>query len=125
MAQLNEVYKCEVCGNIIEILHAGGGQLVCCGQDMTLLEAKTTDEGQEKHVPVIEKQDNKVVVKIGEIPHPMEENHYIEWIEIIADGKVYRKNLKPGDNPVAEFEITADKIEAREYCSVHGLWKTR
>ena len=124
MTEINQVYKCEICGNIVEILHTGGGQLICCGQDMTLLEEKDSDEGQEKHVPVIEKQGNKVIVKVGDVPHPMEDNHYIEWIEIIADGVVYRKNLKPGMEPVAEFEITADKIEAREYCTVHGLWKS-
>jgi superoxide reductase len=124
MTEVNQVYKCEICGNIVEVLHTGAGQLVCCGQDMTLLETKTSDEGKEKHVPVIEKQGNKVIVKVGDVPHPMEDNHYIEWIEIIADGVVYRKNLKPGMEPVAEFEITADKIEAREYCTVHGLWKS-
>jgi superoxide reductase len=125
MTEINQVYKCEICGNIVEILHTGGGQLICCGQDMTLLEEKDSDEGQEKHVPVIEKQGNKVIVKVGDVPHPMEDNHYIEWIEIIADGVVYRKNLKPGLDPVAEFEISATKIEAREYCGVHGLWKSK
>jgi superoxide reductase len=124
MVEVNQVYKCEICGNIVEVLHVGGGQLVCCGQNMNLLEAKTSDEGQEKHVPVIEKSRNKITVKVGEIPHPMEDSHYIEWIEIIADGKVYRKNLRPGMDPVAEFEIKANKIEAREYCNVHGLWKS-
>ena len=124
MVEVNQVYKCEICGNVVEVLHVGGGQLVCCGQNMNLLEAKTSDEGQEKHVPVIEKSRNKITVKVGEIPHPMEDSHYIEWIEIIADGKVYRKNLRPGMDPVAEFEIKANKIEAREYCNVHGLWKS-
>lgn len=123
MTNVNEVYKCNVCGNIVEVLHAGAGQLVCCGQPMELLKEKTEDEGQEKHVPVIEKTENGVKVKVGSVPHPMEEDHHIEWIEVIADGKVYRKFLKAGENPEAEFEIKAENIEAREYCNVHGLWK--
>lgn len=118
MTKLNEIYKCEVCGNIVELVHPGQGELVCCGQSMKHQEEKTNDEGQEKHVPVIE--DN--LVKVGSVPHPMEEDHYIEWIEVISDGKVCRKSLKPGDKPQKEFggEI---KI-AREYCNKHGLWKT-
>lgn len=124
MTKINEVYKCNVCGNIVEVLHAGVGELVCCGQKMELLKEKTEDVGQEKHVPVIEKTDKGVKVKVGSVPHPMEESHYIEWIEIIADGKNYRKFLKPGDAPEAEFCIEADKIEAREYCNIHGLWKS-
>jgi len=120
---LKQIYKCSVCGNIVEVLHAGGGQLVCCGQPMELLQEKKEDEGLEKHVPVIEKTLNGVKVKIGSIPHPMEEAHYIQWIEIVADGFSYRRFLKPGDKPEAEFAVTAEKIEAREYCNVHGLWK--
>ncbi len=123
MTNVNEVYKCNVCGNIVEVLHAGSGELVCCGQPMELLKEKTEDEGQEKHVPVIEKTDTGIKIKVGSVPHPMEENHYIEWIEVIAGGKVYRKFLKPGENPEAEFEIKAGNVEAREYCNVHGLWK--
>jgi len=119
----NQIYKCNVCGNIIEVLHVGGGQLVCCGQPMELFEGKTEDVGREKHVPVIERTKKGVKVKVGSVPHPMEEEHYIEWIEIIADGRVYRKFLNPGDKPEAEFEIKAEKIEAREYCNIHGLWK--
>lgn len=123
MTNVNEVYKCNVCGNIVEVLHAGVGQLVCCGQPMELLKEKTEDEGKEKHVPVTEKTENGVKVKVGSVPHPMEEDHHIEWIEVIADDKVYRKFLKPGEKPEAEFEIKAENIEAREYCNVHGLWK--
>ena len=85
---------------------------------------KTEDVGKEKHVPVVEKTDKGVKVKIGSTPHPMEEKHYIEWVEIIADGRVYRKFLNPGDKPEVEFELKAEKIEAREYCNVHGLWKS-
>jgi len=91
---------------------------------MELLKEKTEEEGQEKHVPLIEKTEKGIKIKVGSVPHPMEENHYIEWIELIADGKVYREFLKPGNKPEAEFEIEAEKVEAREYCTVHGLWKS-
>ncbi|MFA5303806.1 MAG: desulfoferrodoxin [Candidatus Nanoarchaeia archaeon] len=124
MTKLNEVYKCNVCGNIVEMVHASTGTLVCCGQPMELLKEKTLkDEGKEKHVPVVEIKKDKIVVKIGSIPHPMEEKHYIELIEIIADGVSYKKFLKPGQKPEAEFCINASKITARDYCNVHGLWK--
>jgi superoxide reductase len=123
MTERLQIYKCEICGNIVEVLHEGKGELVCCGQPMTLLEANTVDAAQEKHVPVIAKTANGVTVKIGSAPHPMEEKHHIEWIEIIADGKAYRQFLKPGDAPEATFNITADKIDAREHCNIHGLWK--
>lgn len=124
MTELKQIYKCNVCGNIVEVLHAGVGELVCCGQPMELLKEKTEDVGLEKHVPVVEKTEKGIKVKIGSVPHPMEQNHYIEWVEIIADGGVCRKFLKPGDMPEAEFEIKAEKIGAREYCNVHGLWKS-
>ena len=125
MTKKNQIYKCNICGNIVEVLHAGIGELVCCGQPMELLKEKTEDEGTEKHVPIIEKTNKGFKVKVGSIPHPMEEKHYIEFIEVIADGKTYRKDLKPGEKPEAEFCIKADKIEAREYCNVHGLWKSK
>lgn len=124
MTKLNQVYKCNVCGNIVEVLHAGTGELVCCGQPMELLQEKTKDEGLEKHVPMVEKTEKGVKVKVGSILHPMEEKHYIEWVEIIANGRVYRKFLNPGNKPEAEFEIKAERIEAREYCNIHGLWKS-
>lgn len=124
MAEQKQVYKCEVCGNIVEVLHGGEGELVCCGEPMKLREEKTKDEGLEKHVPVIEKTDNGVKVKVGSVLHPMEEEHYIEWIAIDADGETYRKYLKPGDSPEAEFCIKADKIVAREHCNIHGLWRS-
>ncbi|MDY6879508.1 MAG: desulfoferrodoxin [Thermodesulfobacteriota bacterium] len=123
MAQKLEVYKCELCGNIVEVLHGGKGELVCCGQAMKLFKENTVDAAKEKHVPVVEKADDGYKVKVGEVPHPMEEKHYIEWIEIIADGKVYRQFLTPGDAPEATFRIQADKVTAREYCTLHGLWK--
>ena len=124
MTQLKQIYKCNVCGNIVEVLHTGVGQLVCCGQPMELQKEKTEDVGQEKHVPVIEKTESGVKVKIGSVPHPMEEKHYIEWIEVIADGKSCRKFLKPTDKPEAEFRVKADSIESREYCNIHNLWKS-
>jgi len=125
MTELRQIYKCNICGNIVEVIHIGVGQLVCCGQPMELLTEKTEDVGLEKHVPVIAKKGEKVEVNVGDIPHPMEEKHYIEWIEILADNQICRKFLKPGEKPKAEFETTADKIQAREYCNIHGLWKTR
>jgi len=123
MAKRLEVYKCGVCGNIIEVLHAGKGNLVCCGKPMNLLVENTVDAAKEKHVPVIEKIDDGVKVKVGEVAHPMEEKHWIEWVEIIADGKTYRQYLNPGEVPEAIFNVTADQITAREYCNIHGLWK--
>jgi len=124
MTALKQVYRCNVCGNIVEVLHAGKGQLVCCGQPMELLGEKTEDVGLEKHVPVIEATDRGIKVKVGEVPHPMEEKHYIEWVEVIADGESCRKFLKPGDKPEAEFEIRPQTVAAREYCNIHGLWKS-
>ncbi|HII71383.1 TPA: desulfoferrodoxin [Candidatus Woesearchaeota archaeon] len=124
MTELNQIYKCNVCGNMVEMVHAGAGQLVCCGQNMELLKENTTDAAQEKHVPVVEKIDGRVRVKVGSVPHPMEDKHHIEWIEVLADGRSYRKFLSPGDVPEAEFEITAQNIAAREFCNLHGLWKS-
>lgn len=123
MAQRNEVYKCEVCGNIVEVLHAGGGELVCCGQPMVLQAENTVDAAKEKHVPVIEKVDGGVKVKVGEVAHPMADDHYIEWIEIIADGKTVRQFLNPGETPEATFTVTANQVTARAYCNLHGFWK--
>ena len=125
MVKLKEVYKCNVCGNIVEVLHAGTGELVCCGQPMELLNEKLQDAGNEKHVPVIEKTATGVKVKVGSIPHPMEEKHYIEWIELHANEAVYRKFLKPLDKPEAEFCVTEKKLSARDYCNIHGLWKSK
>jgi superoxide reductase len=138
--ELNQVYKCNICGNIIQINFVGGGPLVCCGQPMQLLVENTTDAAKEKHVPVIETRENQrfsgpqkssisaetktgFKVKIGSVPHPMEEKHYIVWIELIADGKSYKEFLKPGMKPEAEFCVKANNIVTREYCNLHGLWK--
>ena len=123
MTKLKQIYKCNVCGNIVEVLHTGAGKLVCCGEAMQLMEEKREDVGQEKHLPVIEKMENKIKVKVGSIPHPMEEKHYIEWIELEAKGKAYRQFLKPGDTPEAVFDVKPEKITVREYCNLHGLWK--
>ena len=123
MAQKLAVYKCATCGNIVEVLHAGAGQLVCCGSPMQKLEPKTADAATEKHVPVIEKIDGGIKVKVGSIPHPMEAKHYIEWIQISADGRAYRQFLKPTDQPEAVFSVDAEAVTASEYCNVHGLWK--
>jgi superoxide reductase len=124
MVEINQIYKCSVCSNIVEILQAGGGQLVCCGMPMELLKEQTEDVGSEKHVPVVEKTASGVKVKVGSVEHPMEESHFIQWIEIIADGKVYREFLEPNAKPEAEFEVKADNIVAREYCNLHGLWRS-
>lgn len=124
MTELRQVYKCNVCGNIVEVVHASGGELVCCDQPMELLKEKYEDPGKEKHVPVIEATDTGVKVKVGAVPHVMEDNHYIEWVEIIVDGAVYRKFLQPGEAAEAVFEIKAENITAREYCNLHGLWKS-
>lgn len=123
MADKLQIYKCETCGNIVEVLHAGGGSLVCCGKPMKLFTENTVDAAKEKHVPVIEKSSDGFKVKVGSVTHPMEEKHYIEWIEVVADGIVYRQFLKPGETPEATFCIKAESVTAREYCSLHGLWK--
>jgi superoxide reductase len=123
MAERLQIYKCMVCGNIVEVLYGSNGELVCCGQPMELLEEKTADATTEKHVPVIEKTDSGYKVTVGSTLHPMEEKHYIEWIELLADGRAYRQFLNPGDAPEAEFCVQADSITAREHCNVHGLWK--
>jgi len=123
MPEKLEIYKCELCGNMVEVVHSGGGELVCCGQPMKLFEANTVDAAVEKHVPVVEKAAGAYQVKVGEVPHPMEEKHYIEWVEAIAGGKAYRQFLAPGEAPEAAFDVDADQITARAYCNLHGLWK--
>ena len=123
MATNMGIYKCEVCGNIVEVLHGGMGDLVCCNQPMTLLTENTVDAAHEKHVPVIEKTADGYRVKVGSVAHPMEESHYIEWIGLCADGRTYRKFLNPGDAPEAEFCIDAEEVKAHELCNLHGLWK--
>lgn len=123
MAEKLQVYKCNVCGNIVEVLHGGAGQLVCCGAPMKRMDENTVDAAKEKHVPVIENTDHGIKVKVGSVAHPMEGEHYIEWIEVVADGKAYRQFLNPGEAPEATFCIDAKEVTAREYCNLHGLWK--
>ncbi len=123
MTERLQVYKCEICGNIVEVLHTGAGELVCCGAPMKNYVENTVDAAKEKHVPVVEKIAGGFKVKVGSVAHPMEEKHYIEWIEIMADGKAYREFLQPGQAPEATFAVQADKVTAREYCNLHGLWK--
>ncbi len=130
MTKRNQVFKCEICGNIVEVLHVGAGELVCCGAPMKLQEENTVDPStssgqvaaQEKHVPVIEKTDTGCKVTVGEVAHPMEDAHFIEWIELVADGRVCRKELRAGDEPIAEFCVKNEKVSVRAYCNVHGLW---
>jgi len=123
MTEKLEIYKCDVCGNIVEVLHGAGGELVCCGEPMKLFKENTVDAAKEKHVPVVEKTAEGFKVKVGSVAHPMEEKHYIEWVEVIVDGKAYRQFLNPGEAPEATFAISADQVTAREYCNLHGLWK--
>ena len=123
MAQRMEVYKCNKCGNIVEVLFGGIGQLVCCGEPMELLKENTTDAAQEKHVPVVEKIEGGYKVKVGSVAHPMEEKHYIQWIELLTEDTSYIAFLKPGMAPEATFKTDAQKVSAREYCNLHGLWK--
>ena len=126
MAELNGIYKCDICGNVVSVLESGGGTLVCCGQDMNLLKEKTSaqEEGKEKHVPIIEKTDAGVKVKVGSIAHPMEEKHYISLIQLIKEKDVViGKRLKPGEKPEAEFCLAnVEGLKARIFCNIHGLW---
>lgn len=123
MTERLQIYKCERCGNIVEVLHAGPGQLVCCGVPMKHFVENTVDAAKEKHVPVLERTADGFRVAVGSVTHPMEEKHWIEWIELLADGVVHRKFLKPGDRPEAIFCVKAQVVSAREYCNLHGLWK--
>ncbi|RKY21125.1 MAG: desulfoferrodoxin [Planctomycetota bacterium] len=123
MAEKREVYKCGICGNIVYVLHGGRGALVCCGRPMKLYEENTVDAAHEKHVPVVSVEGGKVVVRVGEVAHPMQEAHYIEWIEVSAGGHVCRKFLNPGDEPAAEFEVPDGELTVRAWCNLHGLWR--
>lgn len=125
MTKLREIYKCEICGNIVEVLHTGIGSLVCCGQPMKRMEEQTEDSSVEKHVPYIEKTEKGIRVKVGQNQeHPMTDEHHIEWIQVLTPTAAYRKFLSPGGKPEAEFEIQEDDVVAREYCNIHGLWKS-
>lgn len=124
MAEKMGVYKCSLCGNIVEVLHAGAGDLVCCGKPMDLQKENTVDAAQEKHVPVVEKVDGGYKVAVGSVAHPMADDHYIEWIELVVGNAVYRQDLKPGDAPEATFNVAAGSVSARAYCNLHGLWSS-
>jgi superoxide reductase len=124
MAEKLQVYKCDACGNMVEVLHGGAGELVCCGQPMKLFVENTVDAAKEKHVPAVEKTADGIKAKVGSVPHPMEEKHYIEWIELVDEqGKAYRQFLNPGDAPEAVFCVEGESFTVREYCNLHGLWK--
>jgi superoxide reductase len=123
MAERLQIYKCEKCGNIVEVLFGGQGELVCCEQPMKLFIENTVDAAKEKHVPVVERTAGGFKVRVGDVAHPMDENHYIQWVELLADGKAYLQFLNPGETPEATFQIDADQVTAREYCNLHGLWK--
>lgn len=121
MTELDEIYKCAICGNVVDVVHKGAGELVCCGQPMEVFQEKTQDEGNEKHKPLIEVQGDHSIVKVGSVPHPMEAEHYIEWIEgTTVDGIILRSFLKPGVEPIVKFPVVI--VKARAYCNVHGLW---
>ena len=124
MTEINQIYKCNICGNIVEVLSNGAGELTCCGQAMELLEPTQKEEGGIKHIPVITKEDGKIVVTMGEVAHPMEEEHHIVFVELIIGNKIYRANLNAGDEPKAIFDVDAelDDVKAIEYCNLHGLW---
>lgn len=122
MTKLLEIYKCELCGNIVEVVHASGGDLACCGKPMKNMIAGTVDASKEKHIPVVEKKDGIYSIIIGSVAHPMEEKHYIEWVQINSGNKSYREFLTPGQEPKAIFDLKTGKISAREYCNLHGLW---
>ena len=123
MTKKLEVYKCEVCGNIVEVLHTGAGSLVCCGKPMKLQDENVTDAAREKHVPVVEKTDLGFTVRVGTVAHPMEDRHHIEWVELVADGRAYRQFLDPGELPEAVFRVDVERVSVRAYCNLHGLWK--
>ena len=123
MAERLQIYKCMTCGHNVEVVHAGGGTLVCCGNPMQCLEEQSADAATEKHVPVIEKTETGIKVTVGSVAHPMQDEHFIEWIELLADGKAYRQFLAPDAAPEALFDVKADAVSARELCNVHGLWK--
>jgi superoxide reductase len=125
MTKLFEVYKCEVCGNITKVVHASGGTMVCCGKPMTLQQEKTADAGKEKHVPVVEKTAKGIIVRIGSVPHPMEEKHFIEWVEVRQGEDLWIHGFRPGDKPEAEFCIDNTDVKVRPYCNIHGLWTNR
>ena len=122
MTKPREIYVCEICGNIVEVIDAGPGELVCCGQEMTLQTENTKEAAVEKHLPVVERVGDRLKVKVGSVAHPMEPAHYIEWIELIEGNRVTRVELAPGAAPEAEFSFGGGPCTVRAYCNLHGLW---
>ncbi|MBT3395400.1 desulfoferrodoxin [archaeon] len=125
MTEKKQIYKCQICGNIVEVLHEASAPLFCCGEPMQNMEENTEDASNEKHVPIIERVDGSVIVKVGSVEHPSDEEHHIEWIEITSSKKSYKKFLKAGDKPEAEFKIDSEDVVARAYCNLHGLWRSK
>lgn len=125
MSKQLEVYKCELCNALIEVMQGGEGDLACCGQNMKLMVEGTSDGAKEKHVPVVEQTAAGYMVKVGSVPHPMEEKHWIQWIELVADDISYTRFLHPGSAPEAEFCVSGKNVYAREYCNLHGHWKSQ
>lgn len=123
MVEKYQVYKCDICGNTISVLFAGGGELVCCGQPMKVQEERTADQGKEKHVPFVQKSGEQLTVKVGETAHPMTDDHYIMWVDSISDDVETRNYFKPGDTPEKKFHYKQDLKKIRAYCNIHGLWK--
>ena len=123
MTTIKEIYKCDICGNIVEVVHASGGTLACCGQSMTLVKENTVDASKEKHIPVTLLVEDGILVKVGSVEHPMTEEHHIEWIEVHTANKMYRKYLKPGEKPQGIFKVDEEVVFVREYCNIHGLWR--
>ena len=121
----SEVYRCLVCGNIVEVLHAGPGELVCCGQPMKLQVANTVDASYEKHVPVVETVPGGFRVKVGSAAHPMIPEHYIEWLDLVTVEGNCRRFLNPGEIPEVEFKSKAETASARAYCNLHGFWASQ
>ncbi len=123
MAQRNEVYKCDLCGNIVEVLAGAAGALACCGEDMKLLKENTVDAAVEKHVPVSSDSSEGLLVNVGSVDHPMTDDHYIEWVELISGDTTYSVFLNPGDKPQVCFPALEGDLTVRAYCNLHGLWK--
>ena len=120
-----EIFKCANCGKIVMIIHEGAGQLVCCGMPMARQMENTVDASTEKHIPVVEKSGDGIIVKVGSVPHPMEDAHFIEWIEVISGPSIYVKGLKPGEKPEASFPVLSKDVKVRAYCNLHGLWSNK
>jgi superoxide reductase len=125
MTEKLQIFRCEVCGNMVEVTHEGGGILVCCNRPMVLLTENTTDAEHEKHVPVVEKTVDGYKVTVASDFHPMTEEHFIEWVQLVADGNTLTHYFVPGEKPEAFFNVKAENLYARTYCNLHDLWTSR